>query len=171
MIYTSRVLIPIDEVKPENQLQKSVNEEDTTSRAKPQPSRWRQRQNHPLFISPDPASTSEWTRPIPGSEKPASADSSINAVVAPRAIHFPETCHDIQPVPTTAVGINNKEPAQLDQSSTNSPRPLECPVIICRKTFKFKGDIQYHWTVSVAFSQIWLLISDYINRMITKDND
>lgn len=102
---------------------------------------------------------------VPESGNPSSADSSNIAVIAPQIIHFPETSDETGSAPATAVEL-----ALLDQSSANSPTPLECPVIFCRKTFKFKRDIQYHWTVSFVCSQTWLLISDSVTRMIIKDN-
>ena len=145
-------MIKVEEVDPNLRPQQSRNKEGSAPRAKPQPNRCRDRLNHPLFMSPDPASqpSHERTPYSPEQAMQTDAQPEANPVVPGK-----ETPQDPR---SLRLSIPN-EPNTADKGRrlsgyTHLTQPLRCPVRICNKTFKTRDDFEDHKAVRVTFSFI-----------------
>ena len=173
VVLPSSALIPIEGLSSKVQPQMSGTEEVSALRPKPQPSRWRQRLNHPLFASPDPTNLpiSEQTRELRGSVKQLFTNNSGSVATAPRSLGDPES-RATRSAPSTAVGSKRDGIESPDQSDyAHSIKLFRCPVITCKKTFEFARDFQHHKAVRIPChgeNRLWF--SDRVTRMTTKGN-
>ena len=133
---------------PDLRPQQSGNEEGPAPRAKPQPNRCRDRLNHPLFMSPDPASLPSHER-TPSPEKAMQTDaaqSGANLVVPDNA-----TTSDPRSLRLAIPnGTNKADKGRHLSDHIHLTQPLRCPVRICSKTFKSRNDFDDHKSVCIT---------------------
>ena len=79
------------------------------------------------------------------------ADESEVPATRPLSIDVPRS-RAMQLTPSTAVERNENEAEYPRRpGSARLPILLQCPVIVCKKTFKFERDFQYHRVVRIIF--------------------
>ena len=142
-------MIKLEEVDPNLRPQQSRNKEGSVPRAKPQPNRCRDRLNHPLFMSPDPASqpSHERTPSSPEQALQTDAQSEANLVVPEK-----DTPQDPRSLRLSIPNeIDTADKGRRVSGHTHLTQQLRCPVRICSKTFKSRDEFDNHKAVRIIF--------------------
>lgn len=141
-------MIKVEGVDPNLRPQQSSHEEGSAPRAKPQPNRCRDRLNHPLFMSPDPAS-------LPSHEQTPSPEKAMQTDAAHSGANLgvPENATSSDPRSLRLAIPNETNKADKGRHLSGHihlTQPLRCPVRICSKTFKSRTDFDDHKSVCIT---------------------